>query len=55
MDQFDREEQDIMEREARGEITAAEARKEMSELHRAYRESAEEASRDAYDREMDRW
>ena len=55
MDQFEREEEAIGEAYANGEITAKEYNKQMLELQRDYRAAAEEASGEAYRREMDRW
>lgn len=55
MDQFDREEKQLSEELEAGEITVAEYNREMAKLQRYYRETAEEASQEAYDREMDRW
>ncbi len=54
-DPFEREEQDIQERYARGEITNAEMWAETQELQRAYRGATEEAAGQAYQDEMDRW
>lgn len=55
MDQWAREEDDIAERLASGLITRQQYETEMRELRAAYRESAEDAARDAYDREMENW
>lgn len=53
--QFEREEEDIQERYARGEITNAQMWEEMKELQRDYRAAADEAAREAYERERDNW
>jgi hypothetical protein len=53
--QFEREENDIWERAARGEITNAQARKEQRELQRDYAAAAVEAAQGAYERELERW
>ena len=42
-EQFEREEEDIWDREARGEITAEQARIELRDLQRDYMGAAEEA------------
>ena len=55
MDAFEREEQDLEERMESGEMTLREYNYEMRELQRDYAIQAEEAAREAYDREMDRW
>ena len=55
MNQFDRKEQDICDRESQGIISRKEAAEEMRELYRDYREAAHEAAREAYERELDRW
>jgi hypothetical protein len=55
MTNYDREEEAIIEAENRGEITRAEATKELSELRREYRAAAMERAADAYERELDRW
>lgn len=55
MDAYEREENDIQERYARGEMTNAEMWAEMRELQRDRRAAAHEAAQDAYDREMERW
>lgn len=55
MDQWEREEEDLGERLATGEISQKEYNRQLRELHRDYRESAEESAQDAYDREMDNW
>lgn len=53
--QFDREEEEIQARYARGEITNAQMWEEVKELQREYRRAAEEAALDAYERERDNW
>lgn len=53
--QFEREEDDLVERLNRGEITPQEYRREISELHRAWRDAAHEAAQDAYERELGQW
>lgn len=53
--QFEREETAIQERYERGEITNAEMWEEQRQLQRDYRDAAEEAAREAYEREMDNW
>jgi len=53
--QYDREEQDIIDRENRGEITRAQVTKEINELQREYQAAAHEAAREAYNRELDNW
>lgn len=53
--EYDREMEEIDRLETEGQIDAAEASKQRRELTRAYREDAEEAARDAYNRELERW
>ena len=53
--QFDREEDDIQRRYAAGEITLAEYNEEMRVLQQDYRGAAEEAAREAYERERANW
>ena len=53
--QYEREEQDIQDRCARGEISSAEMRAELNELRRDYRAAAQEAAQGAYEQEMERW
>ena len=55
MDPYDREEQALQDQYDRGEITAAELRKELRELQRDYAADAREAACMAYDAEMERW
>ena len=51
---FEKEEDRLTEALNRGEISDQEFSEAMRDLQRELRESAEEAARDAYDREMDR-
>ena len=53
--QIQREEEDLEEQLASGEITTKEFNREMSRLQREYREEARESAQRAYDREMDNW
>lgn len=53
--QFEREEDDIQERYARGEITNTEMWAEIRELQRDYAAAAREAAQNAYDDELGRW
>ncbi len=55
MNEYEQAEQDIEEQLENGEITQKEYWEQLRALQRDYTESAEEAARDAYDREMDRW
>lgn len=55
MDAYEREENDIDQREADGFITREQARKERADLQRDYRGQAEEAAMAAYNEEMNRW
>ena len=52
---YEQEEDAIIEAYNRGEITNAQMQKELNELRRDIRAAAEEAAREAYDREMSRW
>lgn len=52
---IEREERMLADALDRGEISPAEYNRELRELHRAYQGMAEDAAREAYDREMDRW
>lgn len=54
-DWFEREEEALYRDFELGRITREQLNMELRELRRGYRESAEDAARDAYDREMDRW
>lgn len=53
--QFDREEAAIIEDMNSGAISREDGMRAIRELHRDYRGAAEEAARDAYEREMERW
>lgn len=53
--QFEREEAAILENEEQGQITHADAMRELRELQRDYAEAARESAREAYDRELERW
>ena len=53
--QLERMEDEIEAAIERGEISPEEAAREMRELHRDYRDAAEESARDAYERELERW
>lgn len=55
MNQYDREEEQIINDMNAGLISAAEGRKQLRDLQSDYREAAQESAREAYDREMDRW
>jgi vacuolar-type H+-ATPase subunit H len=55
MDQYEREEQAILEAKERGQLTHAEAMKELRELQRDYAQAARDAAQEAYDRELERW
>lgn len=55
MDQYEREENAIIERYDRGEITNPEMWKEIRELQRDYRSAAEQSALEAYERELERW
>jgi hypothetical protein len=55
MDQYEREEQAISDAYGRGDISNAEMRKQLRALQRDYRDAAQEAAREAYERELDRW
>lgn len=54
-DWYEREENAIQEAYARGEISNAEMWRQMRELNRDYRDAAQEAGRDAYEQELERW
>ena len=54
-DQLGRDESDIEDAFARGEITDAERAADLRDLHNAYFANAREAANAAYDRELDRW
>ena len=53
--QYEREEQAIAAAEARGEISHAEAMKQIRELWRDYRAAAQESAQEAYEQELERW
>lgn len=53
--QYELEEEAIIEAANRGEITNAEATRQIQELHRDYRAEAQEAAREAYERELSKW
>ena len=55
MNQFEREEEQLDQDLAQGRITREEHRKESRALQRDYRAAAEEAARDAYQKELERW
>lgn len=55
LSQYEREEEDIMRRCECGDITKAQMWEELRELQRDYRESAERAATEAYERELDNW
>ena len=55
MDQLEREEQFLEKDLAAGNITLAEFNREMRELQREYRESAQDAAWGAYHDELDGW
>ena len=53
--QYEREERDIEERLARGEISIEDFNTELRELQRDYRAAAEESAYQAYQDELSRW
>lgn len=53
--QLEREEESLERELDEGNISVAEYNREIEELHRDYRAAAEEASRQAYENEMERW
>lgn len=55
MDAFEREERRLEEQYENGELSNKEFTKELNELFRDYRASAEEAAQRAYDDEVERW
>jgi len=55
VNQFEREEDYLVEQVNSGLISREEFNKQMRELQRDYRAAAQEAAQDAYDREMERW
>jgi hypothetical protein len=55
MDQYEREEEELHDSYACGEINEETFNREMRELQRAYRATAQEAAERAYDDELERW
>ncbi len=55
MDQYEREEEAILNDEAEGRISHAEAMRQLRDLQADYRAAAENAALDAYERELDNW
>jgi len=55
MDSLQREEERLAEQLECGQITLQEFNQELKELHREYREQAEESAQEAYDREFENW
>jgi hypothetical protein len=55
MGALEREEQYLEDQLAEGLIDIKEFNREMRELQRGYRAEAEEAAKEAYDRELERW
>lgn len=53
--QYEREEQAIYDSYDRGEIDNAQLQRELRDLQRDYRSAAEDAARDAYEAELERW
>lgn len=53
--QFDREEAAIIDEMNSGAISQEEGRRALRDLQRDYRDSAEEAAREAYERELGSW
>ena len=53
--QYEREENYILECEESGEISHAEAAKQLRDLQRDYRAAAEDAAQGAYEQELERW
>jgi hypothetical protein len=53
--QIEREERALEQQLASGEISLQEYNAEMRELQRDYQAAAEEAARDAYNRELENW
>lgn len=51
----EREEQQAHEDHAAGRITLVELNKRIRDIQRDYRDAAQEAAEDAYERERDRW
>ena len=55
MDQLEREEKAILEMEERGQLTHAQATRELREIQRDYAQEARNSAQEAYDRELERW
>ena len=55
MDQFEREEEDIINQINNGELTNQEGQRQLNELYRDYRAAAEESAQRAYSDELSRW
>lgn len=53
--QYEREYDHLVELVNSGQITQAEFNQHIRDLNRDYRESAQEAAQEAYDREMSNW
>ena len=53
--QYEREERDIQEQHACGEISAEVCNRLIQELWRDYRAAAQEAAQEAYEEEIERW
>lgn len=53
--QIEREEEYLEKEYAEGRISLKEYNEQMRDLHREYRQSAQEAAQDAYIRELDNW
>lgn len=52
---WEKDEDELIRQYNDGEITLKEYKREIRELRASYRQHAEEAARDAYAREMERW
>jgi hypothetical protein len=55
MTQYDREEQSIIDAEEHGEITPAEAQRQLRDLRDEYSQAARDSAQEVYDRELGRW
>lgn len=55
MDAYERETDQLYEDHAAGLITTVELNKAVREIERGYRADAQEAAKQAFDNEMDRW
>jgi len=55
MDQFEREEDEIIRQINDGEISQSEGNRQLRELRRDYQAVAEESAQRAYDDELQRW